>query len=113
MERRNVAPQRAVRPGSRRRRGLADSPSGGDEMADPHEPRSSEESYRSALEIAGHVYFEFDPRSRRTVAGAPWTVLGYRPDELSPSIDAWMELVHPEDRAPLIAGMQRQHHGPS
>jgi PAS domain S-box-containing protein len=69
------------------------------------------DQYRLALEAAGHVCFEFDPRSRRTVVGAPWTVLGYAPDELSPSIDAWMELVHPEDRGPLLEGMRRQHTG--
>src|SRR6266508_5824111 len=75
--------------------------------------RSSDERYRLALEAAGNVYFEFDPRSRRTVAGAPWTVLGYGPAELSASFDAWMELVHPEDRGPLVDGMQRQHRGRS
>jgi PAS domain S-box-containing protein len=71
----------------------------------------SPDQYRLALEAAGHVYFEFDPRSRRTVLGAPWTVLGYARDEVSPSIDAWMDLVHPEDRAPLAEGMRRQHTG--
>lgn len=73
----------------------------------------SADPYRLALETAGHVYFEFDPRSRRTVLGAPWTVLGYAADELSPSFDAWMVLVHPEDRGPLAEGMRRQHHGPA
>ncbi len=78
----------------------------------PSEGRGArEEQYRLALEVAGHVYFEFDPRSRRTVLGAPWTVLGYAADELSASIDAWIELVHPDDRAPLAEGMRRQHHG--
>jgi PAS domain S-box-containing protein len=71
------------------------------------------DQYRLALEAAGHIYFEFDPRSRRTVHGAPWTVLGYAADEISPSMDAWMELVHPEDRGPLAEGMRRQHHGPA
>ncbi len=75
------------------------------------ERRAAADQYRLALEAAGHVYFEFDPRSRRTVVGAPWTVLGYAPDELSPSIDAWTELVHPEDRPGLSEGMRRQHHG--
>lgn len=75
------------------------------------ERRASADQYRLALEAAGHVYFEFDPRSRRTVAGAPWTVLGYAPDEISPSMDAWVELVHPEDRPGLSEGMRRQHHG--
>ncbi len=70
-----------------------------------------EASYRLGLEMAGHVYFEFDPRSRRTVVGAPWTVLGYAADEVSPSMDAWLELVHPEDRAQLTEGMRRQHQG--
>lgn len=74
---------------------------------------ASSDPYRLALETAGHVFFEFDPRSRRTVVGTPWTVLGYRPDEISPSMDAWMDLVHPEDRGPLIEGMRRQHHGPA
>ena len=75
------------------------------------ERRPPEESYRLGLEMAGHVYFEFDPRSRRTVVGTPWTVLGYAPDEISPSIDAWLELVHPEDRPQLTEGMRRQHQG--
>jgi PAS domain S-box-containing protein len=75
--------------------------------------RPGGERYRLALEAAGHVYFEFDPRSRRVVAGEPWTVLGYGAGELSPSIDAWLELVHPDDRGPLVEGMRRQHHGPS
>jgi PAS domain S-box-containing protein len=70
-----------------------------------------EAQLRLGLEMAGHVYFEHDPRSRRTVVGAPWTVLGYAPDEVSPSMDAWMELVHPEDRGPLAEGMRRQHSG--
>jgi PAS domain S-box-containing protein len=77
----------------------------------PSERRVDEAQLRLGLEMAGHVYFEFDPRSRRTVVGAPWTVLGYAPDELSASMDAWMELVHPEDRGPLIDGMRRQHQG--
>ena len=75
------------------------------------ERRPPEESYRLGLEMAGHVYFEFDPRSRRTVLGTPWTVLGYATDEISPSIDAWLELVHPEDRPQLTEGMRRQHSG--
>jgi PAS domain S-box-containing protein len=70
--------------------------------------RPQEESYRLGLEMAGHVYFELDPRSRRTVLGKPWTVLGYAPDEISPSVDAWLELVHPEDRAQLSDGMRRE-----
>lgn len=85
----------------------------GTRKPDQGAPPASSDPYRLALETAGHVYFEFDPRSRRTVVGAPWTVLGYAPDELSPSIDAWMQLVHPEDRGPLADGMRRQHHGPS
>jgi PAS domain S-box-containing protein len=69
-----------------------------------------EEQYKLALEAAGHVYFEIDPRSSRIVAGRPWTLLGYGADERSPSMDAWLELVHPEDRPPLVEGMRRQHH---
>ncbi|HEX9242305.1 MAG TPA: ATP-binding protein [Anaeromyxobacter sp.] len=68
-----------------------------------------EEQYRVVLEAAGHICFEYDPRSARIVAGKPWTILGYGSDERSPSIDAWMELVHPEDRAGLLEGMRRQH----
>jgi PAS domain S-box-containing protein len=79
----------------------------------PQGEQGSTDQYRLALEAAGHVYFEFDPRSRRTVVGTPWTVLGYAPGELSPSMDAWIELVHPEDRAPLQEGMTRQHTGGS
>ena len=59
----------------------------------------AEEQYRVALEAAGHLYFEYDPRSARIVVGRPWTLLGYGADERSASMDAWMELVHPEDRA--------------
>jgi PAS domain S-box-containing protein len=75
------------------------------------ERRPPEESYRIGLEMAGHVYFEFDPRSRRTVVGAPWTVLGYAQDEISPGFDAWLALVHPEDLLQLTEGMRRQHQG--
>jgi PAS domain S-box-containing protein len=71
---------------------------------------ASEEQYRIALEAAGHVYFEYDPRSARIVIGKPWTLLGYGPDERSASMDAWMELVHPEDRPSVLEGMRRQHH---
>ena len=89
-------------------------PEGAPARADVDETvRATDERCRLALELAGHVYFEFDPRSRRTVVGAPWTVLGYATAEISPSMDAWMELVHPEDRAPLADGMQRQHGGQS
>lgn len=70
------------------------------------------EQARLSLEAAGHVYFEFDPRSRR-ILGTPWTILGYAADERSASMDAWLELVHPEDRGPLQEGMRRQHHGPA
>jgi PAS domain S-box-containing protein len=70
-----------------------------------------EDQYKLALEAAGHVYFEFDPRSRRIVVGRPWTILGFGAEERSPSIDAWLELVHPEDRPALLEGMQRQNQG--
>jgi PAS domain S-box-containing protein len=91
MESGGTSPERANGPVATESRGVA------------------EEQYRVALEATGHVYFEFDPRSARIVVGRPWTILGYGPDERSASMDAWMELVHPEDRAGVLEGMRQQH----
>jgi PAS domain S-box-containing protein len=86
-------------------------PGNGNQQAQGQAQPAGADPYRLALETAGHVYFEYDPRSRRIVLGTPWTVLGYAADEVSPSMDAWMDLVHPEDRGPLQEGMRRQHQG--
>lgn len=73
------------------------------------EARAPGEQYRLGLEMAGHFYFEFDPRSRRIVLGTPWTLLGYGAGEISPSLDSWLDLIHPDDRGPLVEGMRCHH----
>jgi two-component system sensor histidine kinase DegS len=66
----------------------------------------SRASLAAALRSAGHVPFEFDPRSGRLV----WLlsdgcgVLGHDVDAVA-SLPAWMELIHPEERALLGAGL--------
>ncbi|HTN52511.1 MAG TPA: MEDS domain-containing protein [Anaeromyxobacter sp.] len=57
------------------------------------------EQLRLAMECAGHAYWEREAASGRIVAGTPWTLLGYAEPDLNGSLAAWLELVHPEDRA--------------
>jgi len=58
----------------------------------------------AALRSAGHVPFEFDPRSGRLgwPAGDGCGVLGH-PVAVLGSLHAWLELIHPEERAGLGA----------
>jgi PAS domain S-box-containing protein len=60
----------------------------------------------AALRAAGHVPFEFDPRSGRLgwPAGEGCGLLGHAPGTMG-SLQAWLELVHPEERAVLSAGL--------
>jgi len=56
--------------------------------------------YDDAVVASGQIIYESDPESGRvTLGGCVQEVLGYPADELSGDARAWLELIHPDDRA--------------
>jgi two-component system cell cycle sensor histidine kinase/response regulator CckA len=56
--------------------------------------------YDAAVLASGQIIYESDPESKRvTFGGCVPEILGYSADELSGDAQAWVALIHPEDRA--------------
>ena len=62
--------------------------------------RRSEERFALAMEGANDGLWDWDLLSGHVYYSPRWAeMLGYRPDELAPSIDTFRRLIHPEDQA--------------
>ncbi len=60
----------------------------------------SEERFRLAALTGQGIIYDFDPVANHAVRlGAVERMLGYRPEEIAPTREAWFALVHPEDLA--------------
>lgn len=60
--------------------------------------RRSEERFRLVLEATGVSIWDWDILSKKIFfSNEFYTMLGYEPFELEPSIDMWRSLVHPDD----------------
>jgi PAS domain-containing protein len=58
----------------------------------------SEERFRLASAASQGLLYDFDPVANRAVRlGAVEEVLGYRPEEIPPTREGWITLVHPDD----------------
>ena len=71
--------------------------------------RKSEESLRLAVEGAGMATWDVDLSTRRGHwSGTRFDILGLeRPSDLSGSVDDWLRLIHPEDRATVQERVER------
>lgn len=64
--------------------------------------RASEERFRLAVEGARHGMWDWNVATGAIVVNRQWaTLLGYELHEITPHIDFWDQLLHPDDR-PLI-----------
>lgn len=65
--------------------------------------RASEERFRLAIEGARHGVWDWNVITGEIVVNQQWaTILGYELDEITPHIDFWNQIIHPDDQA-LIA----------
>lgn len=61
---------------------------------------SEGERLKSALEAANDGLWDWDMTTGKTYYNPRWSgMLGYTPEELSPSVDTWRKLCHPDDIA--------------
>lgn len=71
--------------------------------------RANEERSRLAIEAVNDGIFDFDLRSGETYFNARYyTMLGYRPYEMPPCRQTWIDLLHPEDREKSVAYVDRR-----
>jgi PAS domain S-box-containing protein len=76
--------------------------------------RHSEERFSLAMEGANDGLWDWDLLSGHVYYSPRWAnMLGYRPEDLDPSIEAFRRLVHPDDRATVTKAEQGFLSGPS
>jgi PAS domain S-box-containing protein len=64
--------------------------------------RLSEERFRLAAEAVNGLIYDFDPASGHVARSQGlFDLLGYRPDEVPPTVQWWWEQIHPQDRREL------------
>jgi PAS domain S-box-containing protein len=68
--------------------------------------RESEERFRLAAASANGVVYEADLRTRQTVLHGAERLTGYSDVAALSSYDGWMSIVHPDDRAKLVADIE-------
>ena len=74
--------------------------------------KEAEERWQFALEGAGHGVWDLDGQTGKTYYSPRWkTMLGYADDEINPSFDEWLALIHPEDRTMVQAEINRHLSG--
>jgi PAS domain S-box-containing protein len=66
----------------------------------------AEERFRIAAETSNDVVYEWDMQHSIQWFGKIDGMLGYGPGEFQRTLDAWTELVHPEDRNRVMAAIQ-------
>lgn len=75
--------------------------------------RDSSERLRLALENARHGMWDWDVVTGQAILDENWhTILGYQPGELSPTVQAWEQLIHPDDREHVLAVLQQHLNSP-
>ena len=63
----------------------------------------SEERFRIASEAVDGLIYDFDLTTGRVYRSAGFaTTLGWSPDEIEPTADAWAALIHPDDHAETL-----------
>ncbi len=71
--------------------------------------RASEERYERATNGANDGLWDWNPQSGEMYFSSRWKEqLGFKADELEPTIDGWLNRVHPDDRS-LIEGAIEAH----
>ncbi|HEX6728335.1 MAG TPA: PAS domain S-box protein, partial [Nitrospira sp.] len=66
--------------------------------------RASQEQLRQALHASGTGLWEWNTDTNEVVFSEEWKhQLGYEPEEISDSFEAWTTLLHPEDREAAVA----------
>jgi PAS domain S-box-containing protein len=66
--------------------------------------RESRQQLALALEAGNLGFWDWDVPSGRVQFGGRWaTMLGYDPGEIEPHVQAWERLVHPDDKAAVMA----------
>lgn len=74
--------------------------------------RESEARLQLATEIGRSGTWDWDVANGRVIwSRGHYEILGYREDEVSPSYQAWIDRVHPDDRARVEAEIQRSMTG--
>jgi PAS domain S-box-containing protein len=74
--------------------------------------RESEERWQFALEGAGDGIWDWDPQTNRAVFSRQWkAMLGYEEGEIGDTLDEWKKLVHPDDKATVLAEIQKHIDG--
>ncbi len=70
--------------------------------------RLNEERLRLAMAASGQGWFELNVRSGAVVTSPEYArILGYEPAEFRGSLQAWLERIHPADRASVVEAYQR------
>ncbi|GAB4255291.1 MAG: hypothetical protein Kow0065_03210 [Methylomicrobium sp.] len=76
--------------------------------------RESEERWKFALEGAGDGVWDWSIETGEAVYSAHWkAMLGYREDEFSDRIEAWLSNVHPDDRERIANSIKAYLEGES
>lgn len=69
--------------------------------------RQSDERFRLALQAVDGVVYDWDASRNRAIrSGGLVPMLGYAPAELAPTLQGWLELIHPDDLALASARFQ-------
>ena len=72
----------------------------------------SEERWQFALEGAGDGVWDWDPQTDKVYFSPTWkAMLGYAEAEVGTSAEEWKQRIHPDDRQPVLAAVQRHLQG--
>jgi PAS domain S-box-containing protein len=72
----------------------------------------SEDRLKVALEAAYTGLWDWNPQTNAAYFSAQWLgMLGYQNDELSPTVNTWRELLHPDDKDEAYNRLQEHIHG--
>jgi PAS domain S-box-containing protein len=74
--------------------------------------KESEERWHLALSGANDGIWDWDPQSGKVYFSERWkSMLGYRDDEIGPTVEEWISRIHPDDYAATMAEVQKNLRG--
>ncbi|HUX82880.1 MAG TPA: PAS domain S-box protein [Halothiobacillus sp.] len=69
--------------------------------------RLQEERFRLALQVANQTWFDINVKTGAATVGKEFpAMIGFAPEEYSPSVENWMASIHPDDQGDVKAAFQ-------
>ncbi len=74
--------------------------------------KASEERWQFALEGAGDGVWDWDAKTNKVFFSHQWkAMLGYKDDEINNTLEAWENLLHPDDKADVFEKIDKHFRG--